>query len=604
LAAKEVDARMTGSVRVFPRVIAALVLGLAACATQSGSRTTETQNEASPGIDPALALASRGGSTHPAEGTTANLGRGFDSLTGDVLGDCVAKAETLSFAGGNEAAGATSKLLVRYARTREELASALGVSVEASATFGFFSGSARAKYAQSQEFASDTTFLVISHEIVNDTQSLATYKLSEAAEDALKRGGATQFYRMCGDQFVAARVTGGSLHVVVEIRSTSQAFSNEITVGGGVQAWLYSVDGEMTTESRNALQQQKTHVEVFQAGGTDGPRDLNDLLSFAYRFRSEVTGAKAKYARPISFVTAPYSIVSASTPINVPALTQQRRKLIQLAEWHGELKTKRQDLMEVQASSGTCADKERKLENAIRGVESRMVGIEVEAQACVDDPMRNCGNGKARQLPAGTFSDVIAECSGRPKSDPLAAERREERRKREELEAKLRDERKGEVDGTPCAVWDVRSVKPKLGNTAAWIAVSASADAGGSLTASKATELHETTGWAVTDELRLPVRANLLVEGKVKYASGCGLFDGPCKRGDRVVASHRMVMPPTMQNATVETDDFSLRFECVEAATDPNRGRRGGTRGLAPPARGRVVPQTPPRPRPVPRPQP
>jgi hypothetical protein len=175
----------------------ALLLFVAGC-DHADTGPTDTPE----GVDPRLVLASRGGATYPATGTTASLGRGFDSLQGEVLGDCVANGGSISFAGSEGAAGATSELLVRYARTREELATALGVSVEASATFAFFSASARAKYAQRDDITSDKTFLVVNNEIVNDTQTLKSFQLSPGAEQVLRDKGAADFYQMCGDQFV------------------------------------------------------------------------------------------------------------------------------------------------------------------------------------------------------------------------------------------------------------------------------------------------------------------------------------------------------------------------------------------------------------------
>lgn len=576
-----------------PIVALAALWHLMSC-TPSRSDTSRQPGEPS-GIDPSLALESRGGSTHPAAGTTANLGRGFDSLQGEVLGDCVVNSKTISFAGAAEQPGASSDLVVRYARTREELASALGVSVEASATFGFFSGSARAKYAQREDLTSDTTFLVISNEVVNDTQSLETYRLSETADNALRTGGASQFYRMCGDQFVAARVTGGSLHVVVEIRGATRSFTQQVTAGASVQAWLFSAGGEMSTEARRTLAQETTNVEVFQAGGLAHPEDLPSLLSFAFRFRSHVTGSNAKYAAPISFITAPYGIVASSNPINIPALTLQRRKLNELAEWHGTAKTRRKDLIDAQADGrGSCEDRDRKLDAAIHDVELRMKAIEVEAQACVDDPVRGCGNGRARPIPSNLHLDVIKACAPQRAKDDQLAERKAAAARQAELEAQLRDARKGEPGGTPCGVWEVRSVKPGGFSNAAWISVTATADAGGSMHATETRDLFETAGWSVNPELRTPTGANLLVEGKVKFQTGCGWFDGPCQKGDRVVASHDFVVPSTIAEGTVKTNDFAIRLECVQAA----RGAAGTrTPGMQRQPR-RISPGLPPRPLP------
>lgn len=548
---------------------------LAACATASPTPDAPSSQPEPAGVDPSLVLASRGGSTHPASGTTAILGRGFDSLQGEVLGDCVASAKAISFAGANDHAGATSDLVVRYARTREELANALGVSVEASASFGFFGASARAKWAHRDDITSDTSFLVISNEVVNDTQSLETYRLSDSAEAVLREGGVDAFYRMCGDQFIAARVTGGSLHVVVEIRNASQSFSKQMSAGAGVKAWVFSASGEMTEEAKRALASEEHHIEVFQSGGLGHPERLQQLVSFAYGFRSLVTGANAKHAAPISFVTAPYSVVATATQINIPSLTQQRRRLTELAVWHGDAKTRRRDLIDAEAGAGTCKEKEARFSRATEQVEGAIRAIEVEAQACVEDPMRACGGGRARPMKKGLHLDLIRECTPKAaENDPLLAEKRAAAKREAELQAALRDANKGDTGGSPCAVWEVRSVKPKFGNNAAWIDVTVTAAAGGSMRAKEERKLFEDSGWAINPELRVPTGASIAIAGKVKFERGCGFWDGgPCRRGDEIVSAHFMDLTATIPGGTVEAEQFTLRFECIEA-TRSSAGRR------------------------------
>lgn len=573
------------------RTLRASTLGLvfsaaAACdVAGTGPSSTEPGPAQAEGVDPSLVLASRGGGSHPAPGTTAMLGRGFDSLSGEVLGDCVARTKTMSFAGATEQPGATSDLVVRYARTREELASSLGVSGEASASFGFFSGSARASWAHRDEIATDTTFLVISNQVVNNTESLETYQLSDAAEKALREGGSAAFYRMCGDQFIAARVTGGSLQVVVEIRNTSKSLMKEMSAGAGIKAWVFSASGEITSAAKSALEKEDIDIQVFQDGGLEYPSGLGDLVSYAYRFRGSVTGANSKHAAPIAFVTAPYSVVSSDASINVPSLTQQRRKLTELAVWHGDAKARRRDLIDAQSEPGTCKDRTARFEAAIGDVEQVMQTIAVDAQACVEAPLKSCGVTRARRMPRDAHAALISQCTGKaPVNQRELDEKRAAEKRLAETEAELREAKKGDTGGSPCAVWEVRSVKPKFGNAAAWVLVTASASAGGTLQAKEERKLFEDSGWAINPALRLPTGAQFVVHGKVNYSTGCGLFDGPCQKGDKIVSSHVMKLGQTIPNGTVEGDQFTLAFECVESA---------GGRRVAPRVRP-TKPKTPP----------
>lgn len=111
------------------------------------------------------------------------------------------------------------------------------------------------------------------------------------------------------------------------------------------------------------------------------------------------------------------------------------------------------------------------------------------------------------------------------------------------------------------------------------------------MSATASRKLVEDSGWAIYPELRMPVGARLEVAGKVKFESGCGWFDGPCQRGERVVSSHSLKLGPTIADGTVEATGFTIRLECVEAASGA-----AGRRRVLPPARPRpAAPTTTPR---------
>lgn len=218
---------------------------------------------------------------------------------------------------------------------------------------------------------------------------------------------------------------------------------------------------------------------------------------------------------------------------------------------------------------------ETRFADAADDVAELIRSYEVDAQTCVDDPMRGCGVGKTRRMSRALHMDLIQQCTGKAAVDQRAlADKRAAAKREAELAAELRDAKKGDTGGSPCAVWEVRAVKPSFGNPAAWVLVSATANAGGSLQAKEERKLFEDSGWAINPTLRLPTGAQLVVDGKVNYTTGCGLFDGPCQKKDKVVSSHVMKLGQTIPSGTVNADQFTLQFECIEAAAGGAGGRR------------------------------
>ena len=549
------------------------------CATLAGCAARSEVVAPGKGLDPGFVLSARGGATYPAAQTTAGLGRGFDSLHREVLGNCVAKTKATSLAGDDGSNGATSDLNVYYARTREELSTALGVAAEASATFKFARASARARYAQRDDFTSDTTFLVITSEVVNSTETLESYRLSEEAERILAAGPAA-FSQMCGDQFVAARITGGSLYVVLEIQNASSGFARDVSAGAGLDAWLFSASGEITDSARTKLERENVSIRVFQAGGDSHPDDLRALVPYAFRFRSEVTGANAARAAPIAFITKPYGVVPTKAGKEIPSLAGQRRKLTELAEWHGAAKMRRRELINAEAAGGECTGRKRRFSDAVADVEGVIAAIESEARECVDEPTTGCARGNARPLPRNAHLAVIEQCASEHARRGEIAARAKSASEKRRLEARLKEARKGELDGSPCKTWEVRSVRPRWGNSAEWISLTATASAGGSLQAQQSRSLAESTGWTVTPPLSVPAGASLKIEGKESYYVSCGFLNlGSCRK-TRIVASTTWNVAPRVEDGSHTERQFTIRLECIESTRGSQSGRatRSGTR--------------------------
>ena len=536
---------------------ALFLLALTANGCASTPPSSKLPNHAHRSIDPALVLSSRGGAIYPAPNTTADLGRGFDSLHGEVLGNCVQKADVTSFSGGSgTGGGATSELRVTYARNRGELTEALGVRAEAAATFQFFGGSARAAFAQRNNFSSTSGFLIISQEIINSTEILESYELTRQASEILQSRGPAAFYEMCGDQFVAARITGGSLHVVLTMMDATGDITKASSSAAGLKSWLFSADGSMTSAARRTFETTNVTIQVFQSGGHSVPEKLADLISYAFRFRSEVTGINAGKAAPVAFITKPYSVVPSGSSASFISLGQQRRRLDELARSHGSARTVLSDLRLALNSQGTCKNRGERLAKAIDEVESLMKNMELDAGICAEEPLQGCDERKSHQLERAKYENLLRECM----QSPLV---RSDESQRQDLA--LREARKGEPDGFPCKVWEVSSVQPLIADDSIdQITITATALAGGSLKAAEKRFVKKNQGWAIVPPLFIPSQTR--IDGVVldDYRVSCNWGLSSCGRS-RIVAEAGVTIPAVVAGGKLSTGAYVVQIRCTES---------------------------------------
>ncbi|RWP61176.1 MAG: hypothetical protein E5Y63_19380 [Mesorhizobium sp.] len=85
------------------------------------------------------------------------IGMGFNSDTGLAVGTAL---EGFSIGVNPAAPGAEVVASISIINTHEELQKSLGMSLEAHGRYGFFSGSAKAEFAESARYNSTSTFLV------------------------------------------------------------------------------------------------------------------------------------------------------------------------------------------------------------------------------------------------------------------------------------------------------------------------------------------------------------------------------------------------------------------------------------------------------------
>jgi hypothetical protein len=452
-----------------------LLAGLAAC---SGTKPREGSS-APTAPDLRVLMLSGGGERHKVSpGQPVQVGSGFNTLTGSVVGDCM-ESSTLTTLGdsawtgaspaGQPPATATNDVLITYVEDYRHLARDLGVRASAAVRFFALSVSAEAEYANRSDFSRTSSFLVASATLRNETERLGLYRIREDALQQL-RTDPRAFFRRCGDRFVAGRIMGASFTAVMEVRDTTEETRNAIRgkIGGGLSISGFGIEasGEKTRALSQALSRHQLYYKVMSVGlPAENPTTVDGFIHTAANLQQKIDASASQRAAALEFVTASYEIAdNFPGDFHLPALAEQDRLLDRLAGHHQETSIVLGDLTRAarQPKTPPCVEAERRRLAIAGNLEASNRRIEERAHACLRDPERMC---TMQGIPEPAFDEArlwLAECSDleaqlQAKARVEETARAEEALKRRVAAAEARRNR-GRPGGLACSQWQLGSV--------------------------------------------------------------------------------------------------------------------------------------------------
>ncbi len=332
------------------------------------------------------------------EGSPHTLGRGYNSVSGAAGSECVEVANLHSIGQNDPFAEGGVRLphgqvlyrKISIAKDSSELRSSLGIDAQAS--FGFFGVGVdtTTHYFNESKKYSNSLYVVIYARITNESELMNQYRLTQTGKDLLAQSP-MEFYRRCGDSFIAGRTTGGEFWHVLKIETSSSSqksdFNSKLTATGltwSASAAIKSTLDEIKSKSR-------VQSQTFKKGGLGVLPDHEDLganLSYANALAIHVQSNQSPSL--ISLTALPYSVV-ADMPILTPTLEKQRRALFQLAEASDRAWAKSQmceSIMEnisaYKFELGKVAKSE--ISEYKRQTDAIIRQIDEKAQACFDNP--------------------------------------------------------------------------------------------------------------------------------------------------------------------------------------------------------------------------
>jgi hypothetical protein len=257
------------------------------------------------------------------------IGMGFNSESGLAIGSAL---EGFSVREDAAAPGQKVSSSITIVTSHEELMSTLDMSFAAQGRYGFYSGSAKAKFTDSSNFNSTSTFVVARCVVQNPLKRGRDFRVKAQAQALLDSLRFSEFTRAFGDSFVRGLQTGGEFYAVIRITSEStkkqsslaaslQAEANGLVASGSFKAEFASSDSQSSSKSEFV-------ATMFQMAGS-GPSisPVAEIGEVIARFKSFPTIAAAA---PVAYETelATYDTL----PLPLPTPEEQEDFLLALVD--------------------------------------------------------------------------------------------------------------------------------------------------------------------------------------------------------------------------------------------------------------------------------
>ena len=313
-----------------------------------------------------------------------SYGVGFDSVSGDVRGDCVILTDPESPAG---VSGQEVVFKLRQITSSSELSKELNISVSASLKAQFGKVSAKASYASQQNINQFSIYLVAQVSVTNPTRRMRNVKLTDEAWNLLEVKGTEKFRDRCGDEFLSGITTGGQYTAVLQITTRTEEEKTNVSVSirakGTGGTWKAGADFKLALDKIS--QEHEVEVTSFQQGGdtTTIPDTVEEIIERAVNFPGQVEGDKA-FAYSAFFQE--YSTLNLPDGMNPIDVEEQKRVIDKLGEYYNSYLDVLSSIEYVFKNSDQFvafdADALNQKANEIRGILNRLVE---SASNCFDN---------------------------------------------------------------------------------------------------------------------------------------------------------------------------------------------------------------------------
>ncbi|WP_141735053.1 hypothetical protein [Oligoflexus tunisiensis] len=192
--------------------------------------------------------------------STLDLGKGLDTLSGQVKGDCVVRTEPEKVFASN---GKSIRMTIEKIESSQDLFEKLDFTAEAN--YGVMV-SGKAKYAKSIKVNDYSVYVMGKVNVQLMTEAMRDIQLKP---DAYQLAGEnfSRFLERCGNELVAGRTTGGELFIVLEIKTRSKEEKRTIEASIKGSYGLFGGSASFAQNLENIIKNSSTSYTLYQDGG-------------------------------------------------------------------------------------------------------------------------------------------------------------------------------------------------------------------------------------------------------------------------------------------------------------------------------------------------
>lgn len=257
------------------------------------------------------------------------IGMGFNSESGLAIGTAL---KDFSIQENPAASGQEVTASIAIVNTHDELMENLGMSFEAHGRYGFISGSAKARFSETSNFNSTSTFVVARCIVENPLRRGKNFHVTEAAQDLLDSLRFDEFRRAFGDSFIRGLQTGGEFYAVIRITSVSSSMqadlaaslhaeANGLIASGGFSLAFNKANSSANTRSEFTATMYQNAGSGAQISPTIG---IGEVINRYQKFPEIASSSAAAYETEV----ATYDTL----PLPVPTPEEQEAFLFALAD--------------------------------------------------------------------------------------------------------------------------------------------------------------------------------------------------------------------------------------------------------------------------------
>jgi hypothetical protein len=198
-----------------------------------------------------------------AHSTGMILGRGYESTTGQVLGDCI---NFTSIRYGRES-GVLDEVRkdLKKVTNKHDLSQHLQVSAEGAYSFaGGTSVHAKAKFTQDQKMSSYSVNFVALVEVETSWDYTSLPSITSEAQ-ALT---ANEFRSTCGDTFIAGLLSGGEFYGVGEYSTTNDSTTRAVEAAIDAHGVNWAASAAVEQSTKTADEKSKIKIELWKRGSS------------------------------------------------------------------------------------------------------------------------------------------------------------------------------------------------------------------------------------------------------------------------------------------------------------------------------------------------